>query len=154
MSPDEHKSDRSPKKAINERRPSSTLKTSRSCSLTCQLGITICFPLLILNVLNRRCTHALEVPCTWSTAPQSWMLAFGITLILVAYLRDFRRDGSQEERRRDPLAARGVALDRAISGDRLQIFAPVVALLNNLSMAVGARMKVEAKDESPHLHPG
>ncbi len=59
-------------------------------------------------------------------------IAFGITLTLVTYLHDLRRDGSSQCRR-DP-AARGVALwivPTLVTFSK--IFAPVVAPLNNLS---------------------
>lgn len=75
---DEHKSDRSPKKAISERRPSSTLKTSRSCSLTCQLGDTHLLSPADPERSEPALPHA-EVPCTWSTPTIVDVLTFGIT---------------------------------------------------------------------------
>lgn len=115
---------------------------------TCQLGITIC-SLLILNVSEPALHHLLEVPLHLVGLPHAIVdvLAFDITLILVTYLHVIFGE-MVPKNAAVTLAARGVALwivPTLVTFSR--IFAPVVALLNNLSNKLLALMKVEAKDE-------
>ena len=75
------------------------------------------------------------------------VLAFGITLILVTYLHVIFGE-MVPKNAAVTLAARGVALWIVPPLVTIsKIFAPVVALLNNLSNKLLALMKVEAKDE-------
>ena len=115
---------------------------------TCQLGITIC-SLLILNVSEPALHHMLEVPLHLVGLPHAIVdvIAFGITLILVTYLHVIFGE-MVPKNAAVTLAARGVALwivPTLVTFSK--IFAPVVALLNNLSNKLLALMKVEAKDE-------
>ena len=115
---------------------------------TCQLGITIC-SLLILNVSEPALHHMLEVPLHLVGLPHAIVdvIAFGVTLILVTYLHVIFGE-MVPKNAAVTLAARGVALwivPTLVTFSK--IFAPVVALLNNLSNKLLALMKVEAKDE-------
>ena len=115
---------------------------------TCQLGITIC-SLLILNVSEPALHHMLEVPLHLVGLPHAIVdvIAFGITLILVTYLHVIFGE-MVPKNAAVTLAARGVALWIVPPLVTIsKIFAPVVALLNNLSNKLLALMKVEAKDE-------
>ena len=115
---------------------------------TCQLGITIC-SLLILNVSEPALHHMLEVPLHLVGLPHAIVdvIAFGITLILVTYLHVIFGE-MVPKNAAVTLATRGVALWIVPPLVTIsKIFAPVVALLNNLSNKLLALMKVEAKDE-------
>ena len=124
---------------------------------TCQLGITIC-SLLILNVSEPALHHMLEVPLHLVGLPHAIVdvIAFGITLI-PGHLPGTSIFGEMVPKNAAvTLAARGVALwivPTLVTFSK--IFAPVVALLNNLSNKLLALMKVEGKDEvALHFHPG
>ena len=115
---------------------------------TCQLGITIC-SLLILNVSEPALHHMMEVPLHLVGLPHAIVdvIAFVITLILVTYLHVIFGE-MVPKNAAVTLAARGVALwivPTLVTFSK--IFAPVVALLNNLSNKLLALMKVDAKDE-------
>lgn len=115
---------------------------------TCQLGITIC-SLLILNVSEPALHHLLEMPMHLVGLPTAVVdvLAFGITLILVTYLHVIFGE-MVPKNATVTLAARGLALWVVPPLVRVsKVFAPIVALLNNLSNSLLHLMKVEAKDE-------
>ena len=108
---------------------------------TCQLGITIC-SLLILNVSEPALHHMLEVPLHLIGLPHAIVdvIAFGVTLILVTYLHVIFGE----------MVPKNAAVTLWIVPTLVtfsKIFAPVVALLNNLSNKLLALMKVDAKDE-------
>ena len=101
---------------------------------TCQLGITIC-SLLILNVSEPALHHLLETPMHLVGLPAVVVdvLAFGITLILVTYLHVIFGE-MVPKNATVTLAARGLALWVVPPLVRVsKVFAPIVALLNNLS---------------------
>ena len=119
---------------------------------TCQLGITIC-SLLILNVSEPALHHYAEVPCTWSACPH---------IVDVLAFRYHPDPGHLPHVIFGEMVPKNAAVTLAAAVGSLivltlvtvsKIFAPVVALLNNLSNKLLALMKVEARTKSPLPSP-